>query len=79
MNLEDSLIAMAMVDNKAGYLGVVPLNSKAQFDLLAKVLVAFCSTLGYNEVELRCDNEPSIVQVAKLTVQARQQMGLVTK
>ena len=76
---DSSLIAMAMVDNKTGYLGVVPLNSKAQFDLLTKELVAFCSTLGYNEVELRCDNEPAIMQVAKLTIQARQQMGLVTR
>ena len=41
--------------------------------------MAFCSTLGYNEVQLRCDNEPAIMQVAKLTIQARQQMGLVTR
>ena len=67
-----------MVDNKSGYLGVVPLNSKAQFDLLTKELVAFCALLGYNEVELRSDNEPTIVQVAKLTQKARQQMGLIT-
>ena len=32
--------------------------------------------MGYNEVELRCDNEPSIMQVAKLTIQARQQMEM---
>ena len=67
-----------MIDNKTGYLGVVPLSSKSQFDLLTKELIAFTSTLGYSSVQLRCDNEPTIVQVAKLTVQARprQQMGL---
>ena len=70
-----SLIARAIVDSKAGYLGVAPPNSKAQFDLLTKELVAFCLTLGYNEVELRCDDEPAIMQVAKLTIQAIQQMG----
>ena len=48
---EDTLVAMIMVENKGGYLGVVPLNSKAQFDLLTKELVAFCALLGYNEVE----------------------------
>ena len=75
---EDTLVAMIMVDNKSGYLGVVPLNSKAQFDLLTEELVAFCALLGYYEVELRSDNEPTIVQVAKLTQKARQQMGLIT-
>jgi len=79
MNRDDALTAMAMVDNKTGCLGVVPLNSKAEFCLLTRELVAFCSTLGYNEVELRCDSEPSIMQVAKLTIQTRQHMGLVTR
>jgi hypothetical protein len=75
---EETLVAMVMIDNKTGYLGVVPLSSKSQFDLLTKELIAFTSTLGYSSVQLRCDNEPTIVQVAKLTVQARprQQMGL---
>ena len=76
---EETLVAMVMIDKKTGYLGVVPLNSKAQFDLLTKELIAFTSTLGYSSIQLRCDNEPTIVQVAKLTVQARQQMGLETK
>ena len=56
---EETLVAMVMIDNKTGYLGVVP--------------------LGYSSIQLRCDNEPTIVQVAKLTVQARQQMGLETR
>ena len=76
---EETLVAMVMIDNKTGYLGVVPLSSKAQFDLLTKELIAFTSTLGYSSIQLRCDNEPTIVQVAKLTVQARQQMGLETR
>ena len=76
---EETLVAMVMIDNKTGYLGVVPLSSKAQFDLLTKELIAFTSFLGYSSIQLRCDNEPTIVQVAKLTVQARQQMGLETR
>ena len=76
---EETLVAMVMIDNKTGYLGVVPLSFKAQFDLLTKELIAFTSALGYSSIQLRCDNEPTIVQVAKLTVQARQQMGLETK
>ena len=75
----DSVIALVMVDSKTGFLGCVPMNSKAQFDLATKELIAFCQTLGYNEVMLRCDNEPSVLQLQRLVVQARQQMGLQTK
>ena len=38
-----------MVDSKTGYLGCVPMNSKAQFDLATKEVTAFCQTLGYND------------------------------
>ena len=53
-------------------------SCKAQFDSLTKEPIASAWTLGYCSVQLRCDNEPTIVQVAKLTVQARQQMRLET-
>ena len=57
----------------------VPLNSKAQFDLATKEIIAFCSTLGYNDVMFRCDNEPSLLQLQRLAIQARQKMGLRTQ
>ena len=57
---EETLVAMVMIDNKTGYLGVVPLSSKAQFDLLTKELIAFTSTLDYSSIQLRCDNEPTM-------------------
>eukprot|EP00435_Cladocopium_sp_Y103_P022455 s491_g5.t1 len=75
----DALVALILVDSKTGYLGCVPMSSKAQFDLATKEIIAFCQTLGYNKVMLRCDNEPSVVQLQRLTVQARQQMGLETQ
>ena len=45
----DALVALVMVDSKTGYLGCVPMNSKAQFDLATKEVIAFCQTLGYND------------------------------
>eukprot|EP00435_Cladocopium_sp_Y103_P039736 s2263_g10.t1 len=75
----DALVALVLVDSKTGYLGCVPMNSKAQFDLATKEIIAFCQTLGYNKVMLRCDNEPSVVQLQRLTAQARQRMGLETQ
>ena len=59
----DAVISLALVDSRTGFLGCVPMNSKAQFDLATKELIAFCQTLGYNEVMLRCDNEPSVLQL----------------
>ena len=70
----DALIALVLVDSKTGFFGCVPMNSKAQFDLATKEVIAFCQTLGYNDVMLRCDNEPSVLQLQRLVVQARQQM-----
>ena len=46
------------------------MNSKAQFDLATKKVI----TLGYNDVMLRCDNKPSVLQLQRLVVQATQQM-----
>ena len=66
------------MDSKTGYLGCVPLSSKAQVDLATKEIIAFWQTLGYNQVMLRCDNEPSILQIQRLVVQACQAMGLET-
>lgn len=62
----DALLALVLVDSKTGYLGCVPLNSKAQVDLATKEIIAFCQTLGYSQVMLRCDNEPSILQIQRL-------------
>ena len=55
------------------------MNSKAQFDLATKEVIAFFRTLAYNDVMLRCDNEPSVLQLQRLVVQARQQMWLWTQ
>ena len=75
----DSLITLVMVDNKTGYLGCVPMNAKSQFDLATKEVIAFIQTLGYSNVQLRCDNEPSALQLQRLIVEARQRMGLQTQ
>ena len=75
----DALVALVMVDSKTGYLGCVPMNSKNQFDFATKEIIAFCQTLGYDDVMLRCDNEPSVLQLQRLVVQAGKQMGLRTQ
>ena len=75
----DALVALVLCDSKTGYLGCVPMNRKNQFDLATKEVIAFCQTLGYSDVMLRCDNEPTVLQLQRLVVQARQLMGLRTQ
>ena len=75
----DALVALVLCDSKTGYLWCVPMNSKNQFDLATKEVIAFWQTLGYSDVMLRCDNEPTVLQLQRLVVQARQQMGLRTQ
>ena len=55
------------------------MNAKSQFDLATKEVIAFIQTLGYSNVQLRCDNEPSALQLQRLIVEARQRMGLQTQ
>eukprot|EP00435_Cladocopium_sp_Y103_P012149 s5547_g3.t1 len=55
------------------------MNSKNQFDLATKEVIAFCQTLGYSSVQLRCDNEPSVLQLQRLILETRQRMGLQTQ
>eukprot|EP00435_Cladocopium_sp_Y103_P028418 s2167_g7.t1 len=75
----DALVALILVDSKTGYLGCVPMNSKGQFDLATKEIIAFCQTLPmlfhYDATLLL----GSHLQLQRLTVQARQQMGLETQ
>ena len=68
------MVASVLV-GRTGYLGRVPMNSKAQFDLATKKVIAFGQALGYDDVMLRCDNEPSVLQLQRLVIQARLQMG----
>ena len=75
----DALISLVLVDGTTGFLGCVPMSSKAQPDLAPKGIIAFCPTLGWNDVMFRCDSEPSVLQLQRLVVQSRQQIGLRTQ
>lgn len=76
----DAVISLVLVDSRTGFLGCMPMNGKAQFDLATKEVIAFChQTSGYNDVMWRCDNEPSVLQLQRLVLQTRHQMGVQTQ
>ena len=74
----DQVIALVLVDSMTNYTGCVPISKKNDFDLMVREILQFTQVLGHSECTYLCDNEPSILQVQKRAVQARQMMGLVT-
>ena len=68
-----------MVCSATGFVACLPLQGKGQLEYMNRELVQFIQRLGYSEVILRCDNEPAILQLQRLTAKTRQSMGLRTR
>ena len=78
-NTPDTVLSLVMVCSQTGYISCVPLQHKNQLDLMNRELVQFVQRLGHSECNLRCDNEPAILQLQRLATRTRQSMGLKTK
>ena len=74
-----SMTCLIMVDSVTGYSHATPVRTKSQYQLMVQELLMFCQLMGHTTVTLRCDNEPVLVQVLRMTVNARLSMGLPTK
>lgn len=46
---------------------------------MVQEILTFCQLLGHAAITLRCDNEPALVQLLRMTVNARLPMGLTTR
>lgn len=75
----DTVLGLIIVGSATGFISCVPLQSKNQLDHMSREPVQFIQRLGYNEVILHCDNEPSILQLQRLATKTRQSMGLKTR
>eukprot|EP00435_Cladocopium_sp_Y103_P044674 s1582_g12.t1 len=75
----DTVLSLVIVCSQTGYTACVPLQHKNQLDLMNRELVQFVQRLGHSECNLRCDNEPAILQLQRLATRTRQSMGLKTK
>ena len=72
---------VAVVDRSTGMLSAIPVPGKGH-DVhvhVAKQVLQFLSHLGYSEVQLRGDNEPSMEQMLNTIMIARQKHGLKTQ
>ena len=78
---EPKLTVVAVVDRSTGMLSAIPVPGKGH-DVhvhVAKQVLQFLSHLGYSEVQLRGDNEPSMEQMLNTIMVARQKHGLKTQ
>ena len=75
----DSITSLVVVDSHTMFVTAIPLEGKAQLDHANRELIKFIQMLGYGEVILHCDNEPSILQLKRLVLRTRQAMGLKTR
>eukprot|EP00435_Cladocopium_sp_Y103_P042490 s2990_g11.t1 len=74
----DSITALLMIDSVSGYIQAVPLRNKNQWNLMVHELLSFAGLMGHSEVTFRCDNEPTLLQLQRMAINARLAMGLVT-
>jgi hypothetical protein len=71
----DTMVCLVMVDSVTGYLHAVPLRSKNQWSLMARELLGFAGILGHSDLVFMCDNEPTLLQLQRMVVNARLSMG----
>ena len=57
---------MNAFDGKSGSVFALPLQRKSDSHFMARELVKFILSLGYPEIELRCDNEGAMLQLQRL-------------
>ena len=74
-----AITSLIMTDSMTGYSHTTPVRSKNQYQLMVQEILTFCQLMGHTTVTLRCDNEPVLVQVLRMTVHARLSMGLPTR
>ena len=74
----DYINALLMVDSASGYIQTVQLRNKNQWNLMVHELLSFAGLMGHSEVTFRCDNEPTVLQLQRMAINARLAMGLVT-
>jgi len=71
-SLGSSLVA---VDRQTGFLYGNALGSKGADGLTVQEIDTFVKMMGYQQVEIRCDNEPAVVSIEKGVLDARSRTG----
>ena len=73
---KEKLIVLNAHDSHTGAVLAVPLSRKGDTKYMARELSRFAMSLGIGELQLQCDNEPTMLQVLALTQRALMGLGL---
>ena len=72
---KEKTICMAVVDSFSRAVHAIPVYNKADARLMAKEISRFINHFGYSVLELRCDQEPTMLRVQDLAVSILKKMG----
>eukprot|EP00435_Cladocopium_sp_Y103_P054542 s1031_g17.t1 len=70
---------LALTDGDTGYLGCIPIWSKGQLHYMTHEVLSFVQGLGYSEVGIYGDNEPTSRQILKTIITSRHALGVKTR
>ena len=73
---KEKLIVLNGHDAHSGAVFALPLQKKGDTKYMARELSRFAMSLGIGELQLYCDNEPTLLQVLALTQRALMSFGL---
>ena len=73
---KEKLIVLNAHDAHTGAVLAIPLQRKGDTKYMARELSRFAMSLGIGELQLYCDNEPTMLQVLSLTQRALMGLGL---
>eukprot|EP00435_Cladocopium_sp_Y103_P033238 s948_g8.t1 len=69
------LTALVVHDSHTGAVHCIPVQHKSQTKYMSQEIMRFITFLGYGVVALRCDQEPTTLQIQRLVQRARQRLN----
>ena len=75
---QSKLTTLVMHDSHTGAVHCLPVNNKSQTRYMSQEVLRFTNFTGHGKVALRCDQEPTMLQIQKLVQRARQRLNLST-
>ena len=75
---QSKLTALVVHDSHSGAVHCIPVQHKSQIKYMSQEIMRFITFRAYSVVMLRCDQEPSTLQIQKMVLRARQRLNLRT-
>ena len=74
---KEKIIVLNCHDSATGMVAAIPVRRKADIHYMAREVAKFARGLGVGELELHCDNEPTMLQLLSLLRRTVIKLGLV--